>query len=290
MAKRIDDAGHGGADPGAQANGIKEKVYTLEAAKYVNARLKELGIDSNMTRTSDVTLDQKDRTSKTSRYAKGISHHYNAGGGAGAEFIYSIYADGKFEDILIDEFKKAGYPVRCKFQRRYPNKSNWDYYYMHRETGKCRVTIVEYDFVDGPNAYKLKRKSYREGMYECVIKAICHEENVKYVAPGKKVDKPSNDVHVVRTGDTLWGIAKDNDTTVAVLKQLNGLEGELIHPGDQIKLPSSNPLKKEYYTIEKGDTLWYLENKFKLDHGDLQKLNRDLRPKYLRIGQRIRIK
>jgi N-acetylmuramoyl-L-alanine amidase len=296
MADRIDDAGHGGNDPGAQANGFIEKKYTLEAARYVNARLKELGIDGDMTRTADVTLNQKDRTSKTSRYAKGISHHFNAGGGSGAEFIHSIYADGKFEKLLAEEFKKAGYPLRPReiYTRKLNNGQ--DYYYMHRETGNCRVTIIEYDFVDGRNSIKLKKKSYREGMYECVVKAVCREEGVKYVAPGekeqpKKESKPSSKVHVVKSGDTLWDIARNHDTTVAVLKQLNGLKGDLIHPGDKIKLPgSSKPVKKEYYEIEKGDTFWAIEERKKIKHGTLQKLNPDVKPEYLRIGQRIRIK
>ncbi|MEN2765783.1 N-acetylmuramoyl-L-alanine amidase [Ornithinibacillus xuwenensis] len=186
MVKYIQDPGHGGSDPGAVANGQKEKEWTLEAGLYVDKRLGELGVYSHMTRSKDVTLEQSARTSKVSKYDKAISHHFNAGGGEGAEFIYSIYADGKFENILIDEFKKAGYPVRRKFQRKYPNKSNWDYYYMHRETGHCRTTIVEYDFLDGGNFSKMKSKSYREGMYECVVKAICREEGVKYIAPGKK--------------------------------------------------------------------------------------------------------
>ncbi|MUK89166.1 hypothetical protein GMD78_12360 [Ornithinibacillus sp. L9] len=184
MANRIDDAGHGGSDPGAVKNDQQEKVWTLEAAKYVNARLKELGIDSAMTRTSDVTLSQNERTNKVKKHAKCISHHYNAGGGAGVEFIHSIYSDGKFEKLLEEEFKKAGYPVRRTFTRMLA--SGKDYYYMHRDTGATRTTIVEYDFLDGPNFPKLKDKSYREGMYECVVKAVCRDEGVKYVAPEEK--------------------------------------------------------------------------------------------------------
>ena len=36
------DAGHGGADPGATANGLREKDLTLKSAQYMNQRLKEL--------------------------------------------------------------------------------------------------------------------------------------------------------------------------------------------------------------------------------------------------------
>lgn len=180
------DGGHGGTDPGACANGINEKEYTLEAALYVDKRLKEHGIDSGLTRDKDITLEPNARTAavRVSKAPFGLSHHYNAGGGAGAEFIHSIFSDGKFEAMLAEEFKKAGYPVRRIFDRA--GKNGKDYYYMHRETGFCRMTIVEYDFVDGPNAQKLKDKKYREGMYECVVRAVCRQEGKAY----KPVDQP----------------------------------------------------------------------------------------------------
>ncbi|PKR78381.1 hypothetical protein CEY16_01085 [Halalkalibacillus sediminis] len=185
MRQWIQDAGHGGIDPGAVVHGQQEKEWNLEASIYVNERLKELGYHSTLTRGSDKSLSNQQRTTITKRYPKGISHHFNAGGGKGAEFIHSIHSDGKFEKLLEEEFKKAGYPFRRTFSKRYAEHSNKDYYFMHRETGACRVTIVEYDFLDGPNRNKLKSESYRKGMYECVVRAVVREEkgsfNIPYV-------------------------------------------------------------------------------------------------------------
>lgn len=182
MVKWIQDAGHGGTDPGATANGHIEKVYTLEAALYVQKRLKELGIESDVTRTTDKTLERGERTKLVSKYKRCISHHFNSGGGTGFECIHSIYSDGKFENILVEEFRKAGYTLRPRpvFTRTLSSNPKQDYYYMHRETGNCRVTIIEYDFLDGKNSEKLKDKKYREGMYECVVRAICRLEGVEY--------------------------------------------------------------------------------------------------------------
>ncbi|CAM3670111.1 hypothetical protein MEZE111188_01870 [Mesobacillus zeae] len=58
----------------------------------------------------DVTLDPGPRTKKVrdSKSPFEISHHFNAGGGSGAEFIHSIFSNGKFEKILAEEFEKAG--------------------------------------------------------------------------------------------------------------------------------------------------------------------------------------
>nr|WP_309098496.1 N-acetylmuramoyl-L-alanine amidase [Fredinandcohnia onubensis] len=183
----IQDAGHGGSDPGAVADGNTEKIYTLEAALYVDKRLAELAIASDLTRSSDVTINPEPRTSKVKKYRKCISHHFNAGGGSGVETIHSIYSNGSFEQILIEEFKKAGYPVRPRPVYTRKNSSGGDYYYMHRLTGNCRTTILEYEFVDGPQSEKIKDKSYREGMYECVVRAICREEGVNYAGPGLKL-------------------------------------------------------------------------------------------------------
>ena len=183
----IQDAGHGGSDPGAVAKENTEKVYTLEAALYVDKRLGELGIPSDVTRSSDVTLNPDVRTSKVKKYKKCISHHFNAGGGSGVEAIHSIYSNGSFEKLLIEEFTKAGYPVRPRPVYTRKNSSGRDYYYMHSRTGSCRTTILEYEFVDGPQSERIKDRSYREGMYECVVRAICREEGVSYNGPGQGI-------------------------------------------------------------------------------------------------------
>jgi N-acetylmuramoyl-L-alanine amidase len=208
--KYIQDPGHGGNDPGAVAKGNTEKVYTLEAALFVDKRLADHGITSGMTRTSDVFLDEGPRVAivKQSGAKRCLSHHYNAGGGEGTEFIRSIYSDGKFEKLLAEEFKKAGYPLRPNAIFTKKGKNSLDYYYMHRRTGAVQTTIIEYEFVDGDNSEKIKDKKYREGMYECVVRAVCREENVKYkpvttvVKEGVKKPTPKKQVKLsIETND-----------------------------------------------------------------------------------------
>ena len=86
IKKVVLDAGHGGTDGGASANGIIEKEYTLKISQYIYDRLKALGVDVSMTRTDDSTLDPTDRVNKIiSFYGNGsdvvvVSNHINAGG------------------------------------------------------------------------------------------------------------------------------------------------------------------------------------------------------------------
>lgn len=83
------DPGHGGSDPGAVANNIKEKDYTLLISKYMYDRFKELGVPVKLTRDNDTTLSPKERTARVKDfYGDGkdvivISNHLNAGGGDG---------------------------------------------------------------------------------------------------------------------------------------------------------------------------------------------------------------
>ena len=58
------DPGHGGSDPGAVSNGIKEKDYNLLISKYMYNRFKELGVPVSITRKEDTTLSPSDRTKK----------------------------------------------------------------------------------------------------------------------------------------------------------------------------------------------------------------------------------
>lgn len=84
--KVVIDAGHGGTDPGAIANGITEKDYTLKISKYIQKRLDDLGIENSMTRTGDETLGPSVRPGRAqSFYGNGkdvivLSNHINAGG------------------------------------------------------------------------------------------------------------------------------------------------------------------------------------------------------------------
>ena len=81
------DPGHGGTDPGAISNGLKEKDFTLLISKYMYDRLKELGVPVRLTRDSDITLTPKERVDKVqsffgdSKDVVVISNHLNAGGG-----------------------------------------------------------------------------------------------------------------------------------------------------------------------------------------------------------------
>jgi len=74
------DAGHGGSDPGAMNGQHKEKVYTLQIAKRLQAQLEKLGFRVIMTRTGDTYPTLQERAALCKKYKPDlyISIHCNS--------------------------------------------------------------------------------------------------------------------------------------------------------------------------------------------------------------------
>lgn len=93
MVKIFIDAGHGGKDPGAVGNELKEKDLTLKISKKIEVILKQYdSVTVKLSRTGDQTLSLKERTDMDNKWGADylLSFHINAGGGTGYEdFIYN---------------------------------------------------------------------------------------------------------------------------------------------------------------------------------------------------------
>lgn len=58
------------------------------------------------------------------------------------------------------------------------------------------------------------------------------------IVKGKASGSSGANVHVVRSGESLWSIARKYDTTVKKLKQINGLKGDFLRAGQKIVVRS----------------------------------------------------
>ena len=74
------DAGHGGKDPGAVANGIREKDVNLRFVKILGKKLKAKGFNVVYTRTTDIfiPLEQRTAIANVKKADLFISVHCNA--------------------------------------------------------------------------------------------------------------------------------------------------------------------------------------------------------------------
>lgn len=93
--KVVVDAGHGGTDPGAVANGRKEKDIVLSISKKVNSKLKSLGFQTIMTRSTDtyITLSNRYTIANSNNADLFVSVHANSGASSasGIETLYKNY-------------------------------------------------------------------------------------------------------------------------------------------------------------------------------------------------------
>ena len=283
------DPGHGGDDPGTISNGIVEKDYTLKISEYIHNRLDELGIPNEMSRTTDETLDSNSRPERIqSFYGNGedvivVSNHINAGGGDGAEVIYSLRNDDTFSAKIAKELETAGQNVRKYYQRRLPSNPAKDYYYIMRDTPNNETVIVEYGFADSTGDDVSQIKNNWEDLAEAVTKVIVEYAGGTYIAP------TGSNYYTVKSGDSLWSISKKFGITVDELKQVNNLTSNLLSIGQNLLIPTKeSETTTDEYIVQKGDTLYGIANKFNTTVDNLKSIN-NLTTDSLSIGQVLKL-
>ena len=97
--------------------------------------------------------------------------------------------------------------------------------------------------------------------------------------------------HTVRRGDSLTRIARYYGTSVVALKLANGLRGDIIHPGQVLRLSGNGSGRATSgavtYNIRSGDTLARIARVFRVTVAALMRANPDVQARRLQIGQRI---
>ena len=143
MAKVFLSAGHGGSDPGAVSNGLKETDVNLNTLLACQEELVKHGITvvcSRVTNENDPVQDEV-KEANASKADIAVSFHANAGGGDGFEvFYYSTSSKGrKLAELCEKHVKALGQNSRGL-------KSGNHLYFVKRT--KMPAVLVESFFVD----------------------------------------------------------------------------------------------------------------------------------------------
>lgn len=135
-----------------------------------------------------------------------------------------------------------------------------------------RIMGLEPDGVVGPLTWEALYETYH-GIQQNVPSAGAGTSTIQYT---------------VQAGDSLWLIAQRYQTTVDVIKQLNGLSGDMLNIGQVLKIPYSQGTSSFSYTVQPGDSLWIIARRFGTTVEAVRQLN-GLSSDMLDIGQVLRI-
>ena len=281
------DAGHGGSDPGAVSGNNYEKDYALAMSKYLYDRFRELGIPVTLTRDNDETLNPTDRVNNVlNAFGNGedvivLSNHLNAGGGLGAEIIYSLRNDDTLANNILNNIGDTGQSVRRVYQRRLTSDPTKDYYFILRNTANTEPVIIEYGFIDNPEDYKFLQDNFQR-LGEAVVKAVLEYKGIPY-------ENEIVENYIVKKGDTLYSISNKFGTTIDNIKKANNLVDNTLSINQLLIIPVDKPpIDKSLYSVKKGDTLYSIAKEFDTTVNDIIELN-ELSTNVLSIGQLLKI-
>lgn len=182
MAKKVFiGVGHGASDPGAVANGLKEKELNLVTALKVNEVLKAHGIETKMSRTKDEYDPLTDEIKECNAFNPdlAVDIHHNAGGGDGVEVFCSIVGGTSktMAQNIINEIIALGQNSRGVKTKK--NSSGKDWYGWIRQTVAPAV-IVECAFLDSKDHEIVDTKTEQEAMGIAIAKGVLKTLGITY--------------------------------------------------------------------------------------------------------------
>lgn len=165
-----------------------------------------------------------------------------------------------------------------------PSDTSKDYYFMQRNTGDTESITVEYGFLDSTGDDVNQLKNNWQNYAEAVVRALIEYLNLTYVPV------EGGNYYTVKSGDSLWSIAKKYNVSVSDLKSTNGLTSSLLSIGDVLKIPTEieDGPKENVYVVKKGDSLYKIAQNYDTTVSEIMKLN-NLTSTALSIGQILEI-
>ncbi len=240
--KIIIDPYRGGDDYGAKIGDKYEKDILLDLSNYMNNSFNNQNINSILTRNTDESLTDEDRVNQINKLKQDndliIQNRFDTS--SDLSIIYPLRSSDKLASLIFSNLENNGISVNKYYQRRLPTNTKYDYYSIIKDTNPNETIIIEYGDAD----------NYKQ-VVEIIVKSI-----IEYLA--------LSDTYKVKSGDTLYSIAKKYNISVNELKELNNLKNNNITIGQVLKIksniPSEEVTEKNYYIVKSGDTIFMGNN------------------------------
>lgn len=249
----------------------------LNLSKFMSGELNKIGIDNYLVRNdSDITNEQRVNSIKN-KYGTGnnvivISNRTN--NGSVLNIIYPLRSNSKLASSIASNLQNSISNEIRYYQLRNSSNTALDDDYLIRNTPNNQTIVIDYGNVNPSNYETLGRG---------VVKSIANYAGVTY--------NPDlgDGYYTVKKGDTLWAIANKTGVSVNDLKTINNLKSNTLQIGQVLKLKtsatspstSSNEVR---YTVQKGDSLWAIANKYNTTVDKIKSAN-NLSSNVLQIGQ-----
>ncbi len=151
--------------------------------------------------------------------------------------------------------------------------------------------LVEQEQIEEPTIQEVKTQKTKveEPTSEPAVQEIKLKESIKSF-------KGENLV-IVESGQTLAGLSRKYQVSVAELKAANGLTSDVLQVGKTLKIPSStnksnepqvSNLEGEFHEVQPGETLNKIAKKYELDVEKIKEANK-LEDDKINVGQKLKI-
>lgn len=102
-------------------------------------------------------------------------------------------------------------------------------------------------------------------------------------------DASGRPVHTVRSGESLWSIARTHQVAVSDLKRWNDLAEDVIRPGQSLFVGDTPAAAEDSYTVVRGDTLFGIARRFGVNAAQIARRNNMSLSSTLLTGMELRI-
>lgn len=184
MARVFIGVGHGGADSGAVANGLKEDNLNLAIALACRDELVRHGVTVGISRTKDEadSLAEEIKECNAFKPDYAVEIHNNAGGGDGVEIFHTLKG-GKGKTLaqnILNEIIAIGQNSRGLKTKK--NDQGKDWYGWIRQT-KAPACLIECAFVDNKKDIAIiDTAAEQKKMGIAIAKGILKTLGIKWVA------------------------------------------------------------------------------------------------------------